>query len=126
LQDVSCFGPRNPAAPTFPSPQARLFGAWQDEQNGAGGDVGTYVRGDLELDASRFRKRFTFEPGGALSTNVLAPNDAQPTVRGTWSVTDGRLTITYRDEAAARDVTQTYEIVESTDSVLRLRQLPSP
>ncbi len=118
MMDTYCVGPANPPAPTC-SADVVILGEWQHDQSVREGMA--FVRADLDLGPSRFRRRLAFRDStedsqATFTTNVLAPNDGHGSAEGTWSITGTTLTLQYAERPA-----EVFEIEHADSTALRLR-----
>jgi hypothetical protein len=98
-----------------------LFQAWHANNSLFSGDIEYFVPASVPVPTGRFVGEMSFDSAGNFSALQLAPNDAHYTDFGSFSLSGNVITASFPDRFRGT-VTEHYDVVELTSSVLRFRR----
>jgi len=98
-----------------------LFQAWHANNSLFSGDIEYFVPASVPVPNGRFVGAMSFGVGGDFSALQLPPDDAHYTDFGSFSLSGNVITASFTDRRRG-SVTEHYDVVELTSSVLRFRR----
>src|SRR5690242_20720621 len=79
-----------------PLPTA-IIGSWRHSHEEDADGVKVYRTSDYRFPPARGRAGFEIKKGGAFIDHPIAPADGNESVKGTWKLEGGKVTVTFAD-----------------------------